>query len=38
MAEAVQAEDTPHPVSHMVQIPGSYHKGNTAFPMIGQVV
>ena len=38
MAEAVQAEDTLHPVSHVVQISGSYYKGNTAFRMIGQVV
>ena len=38
MAEAVQSEYTLHPVSHVVQIPGSYHKGNTAFPMIGQEV
>ena len=37
MAEAVQAEDTLNPVSDAVQIPGSYHKDNTVFPMIGQV-
>ena len=38
MAKAMQAENTPHPVSHVVLILRSYHKGNTAFPVIGQVV
>ena len=38
MVEAVRAEDTLNPGSRVVRIHRSYHRGNTVFPMIGQVV
>lgn len=37
MVEAALAVDTLDPVNQVAQIPGSYHKDNTVFPMLAQV-